>query len=150
MSQQLNTETLPFKIGLSGTFWAKRPDFSVWVNDKKYYQGTIAGESGQVEYVEFSADVAEDQEHKLIVRLENKTDLDTVVDDAEIVKDMLLNIETIKIDDIDLDVLRWNESVFYPDDASRQTIEACVNLGWNGAYTLTFSSPFYLWLLEKL
>jgi hypothetical protein len=29
-------------------------------------------------------------------------------------------------------------------------LDNCVNLGWNGTYTLKFASPFYIWLLEKL
>lgn len=149
MSQpQPNVETLSFKIGLSGTFWDKRPAFSIWLNDIKYVSGTL--ETDSVEFFQFTADVIEDQESTLKIRLENKTDKDTIVEDGVIVKDMLLNIESIEIDDIDISTAKWDESSFIGDDPKRPILKKCVNLGWNGAYTLKFESPFYLWLLERL
>lgn len=150
MSQQLpDTETLTFKIGLSGTFWDKGPAFSVWVNDNKLAAGEI--NSPGIHYVTFSESLRENETHSLKIRLENKTEKDTIVINDVIDKDMLLNIESIEIDDIELESVKWSASVFYPDDPeTKPVIPECVNLGWNGTYTLTFESPFYLWLLEKL
>lgn len=148
MSQLQYKETLKFKIVLSGTFWDKRPAFSVLVDDVVYASGTIKSTEHQI--VEFSADVAEDAQHSLKIRLENKTDSDTVVDGNTIVKDMLLNIENIEVDDIELGNIMWSHSTFIPDDKeNRPILNNCVNLGWNGAYTITFTSPFYIWLLEN-
>lgn len=146
MNQQA-VETLKFKIGISGTFWEKSPAFSIWVNDTMFVSGTL--DSEEVQYFEFSADLVEDSEHSLKIRLENKTDADTIVQDDTIIKDMLLNIESIEIDEIELSSLKWSESKFLPDSDSRPIIDNCVNLGWNGAYTLTFRSPYYHWLLEN-
>ena len=147
--QQPETEILQFKIGLSGTFWDKQPNFSVLVNDVEYAKGTVASE---VQYINFSAELVEKTDHELKIRLENKTDKDTVVgDDGNIVKDMLLNIESIEIDDIELSQLKWSLSEFIPDDTTnRPVLTSCLNLGWNGTYILKFDSPYYLWLLEKL
>ena len=87
--------------------------------------------------------------------LENKADADTVIENGEVVRDMLLNIDDITIDDISLGNLLW--SAEYILDKKRiykgqeiDHLDGCVNLGWNGTYVLKFTSPFYIWLLEKL
>ena len=148
----LNVETLRFKIGLSGTYWDKRPAYSILINGVEQVSNFISCEPGIVEYEEFTVDLLEDQQHTLSIRLNNKTDSDTIQnsDCTEIVKDMLLNIHSIEIDDIDLGQLIWTVSEFIADNNSRPTLKSCVNLGWNGAYTLSFSTPFYLWLLENI
>ena len=75
--------------------------------------------------------------------------------DSGVMKDMLLNIDDITIDDLSLGNLLW--SAEYKLDERQMYngkeidhMDRCVNLGWNGSYTLNFSSPFYIWLLEKL
>lgn len=149
---QLNVESLKFKIGLSGTYWDKKPAYSILINGIEQVSSFIDCESDIVKYEELTVKLAEDQHHTLSIRLENKTNDDTVQneDKTEIVKDMMLNIHSIEIDDIDLGHLIWQRSKFVGDDLARPTIEECVNLGWNGAYNLTFSSPIYLWLLENM
>jgi hypothetical protein len=150
--QQLNAETLTFKIGLSGTYWDKRPAYSILVDGVEQVSNFISCEPNIVEYEEFTLNLAEDLTHTLSIRLENKTSDDTVQnsDSTEIVKDMLLNIDSIAIDGVDLGVLKWSASEFVADDTARPIIKECVNLGWNGSYNLTFSVPFYLWLLENM
>jgi hypothetical protein len=152
MNQQQDKESLTFRVGLSGTYWDKLPAYSVLLDGVEYASGQVGD---TVEYVEFSADVTEDSEHLLEVKLTNKENSDTVKDPANgepfvIVKDMLLNIESVVIDDINLEQLKWDASEFIPDEPSRPTIKKCINLGWNGSYRLKFSSPFYLWLLESM
>ena len=117
------------------------------LNGKKYAEG-ICDDS--LSYIEFTEDVIEDQEHVLEIRLENKTNADTLTKDGEIVKDMLLNIDSIEIDEIELGEIKWNLSEFVADDPKRETLKRCVNLGWNGSYKLKFTTPFYLWLLESM
>lgn len=146
----MSKETLKFKIGLSGTFWDKKPEYAVLLNDQKIANGTI--QDTATEYVEFTADIDEGTDNKLIVRLENKTPSDTVQneDKTAIVKDMLLNVDSIEIDDIDLGTMLWSTSTFIPDDTQFPETKECVNLGWNGSYIIQFATPFYLWLLENM
>lgn len=150
--QPPNTEQAKFRIGLSGTYWDKKPQYVISLNNQLISDGTIAGESGEIQYIEFEHDLIEDQSHELHIRFTNKTDLDVVQnsDLTEIVKDMLLNIESIEIDDISLDNLTRSASKYVPDDSKWPPITNCINLGWTGTYTLTFHSPFYLWLLENM
>jgi hypothetical protein len=149
----MSTETLNFKITLSGTFWDKRPKFSIWIDDTKIQDGEIASNEHQI--IEFAQEVTEESDHQLKIRLENKEDTDVVQENGSIVKDMLLNIESIEIDDISLENLIWSQSKYYPDQKKNigneevDYITNCINLGWNGSYVMEFSSPFYIWLLTN-
>lgn len=149
---QPNIETLTFKIGLSGTYWDKKPAYSVLIDGVEQAAGIISSDNGTVEYKEFTANLVDNQQHTLSVRLNNKTNDDTIQNDdkTEIVKDMLLNICSVEIDGLELGQMKWDSSVFVADDSERPTMTECVNLGWNGTYSITFSCPFYLWLLENM
>ena len=152
MSQpQLELEKYKFVIGLSGTYWDKIPRYSIWIDDKLIIKEYIQKDSDDVEYITFEESFLPDKEYTLKIRLENKHNTDTVLDDSNnILKDMLLNIESIMIDDIELEMLKWSQSIFLPDDSVRPILKECVNLGWNGSYILKFTVPFYLWLLENM
>jgi len=148
----LNNENLKFEISLSGTYWDKKPQFSVWLDDDPVIQTELANTA---QTVTFERNVDEGA-HELKIRLENKDQLtDTVIENGEIVKDLLLNIDDITIDDISLGNLLWSAEYYLdvPQTYQGKTItqlDNCVNLGWNGTYILKFTSPFYIWLLEKL
>lgn len=146
---QPNSESLSFKIGLTATYWGNKPQYTVLLNGTTYAEGQC---DESLSVIEFSADVLEEQEHCLEIRLENKTAADTVQneDKTSIVKDMLLNIDSIEIDEIEIGEIKWNKSEFLPDDSNRPILKRCVNLGWNGSYQLKFTSPFYLWMLENM
>lgn len=149
-------ETLHFKIGISGTYWDKKPHYTVWLDDQKYADATIGGHSKEIEFVEFDVDVTQGL-HEFKIRLENKSCRDTETDgNGNIINDMLLNIESIEIDEINLDNLMWSVSEFIPDHPQKMhgetvsSLKNCVNLGWNGTYVIKFESPFYIWLIESL
>ena len=88
----------------------------------------------------------------MIKKRPRKDDTDVVQseDKTEILKDLLLNIKTVEIDEIDLGNLVFTNSEFVGDDSSRPVLDKCVDLGWNGTWTLPFESPFYIWLLENI
>lgn len=154
-------EKIHFKIELSGTYWEKKPHYTISVNDVEYVNAYITKGSDEREFVEFDCEVEEDAQHVLKVRFDNKDVSDVVKDDplAEnfiIVKDMLLNIHSIEVDDIELGNLhqmlatyKYDEPQDFPEPGSTE-IQYCVNFGANGTYELEFTSPFYLWLLEKI
>lgn len=148
----MHEENLSFQISLSGTYWDRRPQFSVWLDDQVITQSEITSSDEQI--ISFERRIFEG-DHTLKIRLENKTYADTLIENGEVVKDMLLNIDNIKIDDISLGNLLW--SAEYILDKKQlykgqeiDHLDSCVNLGWNGSYLLKFTSPFYIWLLEKL
>jgi hypothetical protein len=85
-----------------------------------------------------------------------------VNDKGDILKDQLLNIKSIEIDEIDIGALVY-EGVYTPDypepwatqqrDAGvvlEKTSKNVTQMGHNGVWTFSFTSPFYMWLLENL
>lgn len=153
----MEKETLNFGVTLNGTFWNKRPQFSIWLDDSVVVQSELPDD--KLHTFKFIKEVTTG-EHTLKIRLENKTNEDVVKSDPvdpnyTIVKDMLLNIDDITIADISLDTILWDSTFILdqPIEYQGETIsklDSCVNLGSNGTYILKFSSPFYIWLLEKL
>jgi hypothetical protein len=143
-----NQEQLHFRIGLSATVWDKKPQWRILLNNTEVASGTS---DSSLEYTEFDYEVTEGVQ-RLVIQLLNKDNSDTVenADKTAIVKDMLLHIKSIEIDEIDLGSLPWSKGTFVAQDPARPTLANCVDLGWNGDWCLEFDSPFYIWLLESL
>ena len=154
-NNQPEVETLKFKIGLSGTYWKKRPAFDILVNDDLLVRDQISKPTDEVQYVEFTKELVNDADFTLTIKLTNKDNSDVVKEPPEgepftIVQDLLLNIVSIEIDDINIGELMWSKSTFTAEDGQHPVLLNCVNLGWNGSYSITFRSPFYFWLLENM
>ena len=147
----MGAERLHFKIGLGGTYWKKVPVYSILINDNVIFTKEIETASGEISFIEFDQDFVEGPS-VLKIRLENKDWTDTVQNDdkTEILKDMLLNIKSVEIDEIDLGNLIYSKSQFVGNEADRPVLTQCVDLGWNGSWELPFESPFYIWLLENI
>ena len=152
----MEKEILHFKIGLSGTLDNKGAEFKILIDDKEMIHQQLYGSA--VQYFEFDSEIDEGN-HKLIVQFLNKESSDTVKNNnGEIISDLLLNIESIEIDEIDLGSLKWTHNDYvpeYPDDyeaknSSPKIVKNCVNLGWKGSWILPFTSPYYIWLLENM
>lgn len=143
-------EQVHVKLGLSGTYWDKKPQYRVSVNDQVFADTKINSNSDVVEYVEFDVGYST-EEVTLKIELLGKDFSDTVqnADKTEILKDMLLNIVSIEIDDVNLGQIPYTHSEYRPEGRD-EVIKNCVNLGWNGAWTLTWTNPFYIWLLESI
>ena len=134
----MQEENLSFKISLTGTFWDRRPQFSVWLDNHVVIQSEIASSAEQI--VSFERRVDEGH-HELKIRLENKTTADTIIENSDVVKDMLLNIDDITIDDISLGNLLWSAEYILDGKQTYQGkeidhLDGCVNRGWNGTYIL--------------
>jgi hypothetical protein len=143
----MEKETVKFEVTLSGTYWDKIPEFSIKIGDQELIHDSVS----ESKTFTFEVELLEGH-HILKIHLLNKSDSDTIQnqDKTEIIKDMLLNIESITIDDIEIETLKWSASEFIPEDSKREILTNCVNLGWNGCYQIKFESPVYLWLLENL
>ena len=152
-------EKLHFKIGLSGSSKQKQPAFTISIDEVEYHRSMLTQDPAVVEYFEFTADML-DGEHSINVTLLNKESSDTTQDSSgTIINDMILCIESIEIDEIDIGVLKWTVSSYFPvypseynneNQKSIKEVKNCVNLGWNGTWKLPFASPFYIWLIENL
>lgn len=160
----VETEKLKFKVGLSGTSPDKQPKFRICIDGDEKAFGDLVKSVNETEYFEFEAEIPEGK-HTLDIMLFNKRYGDTQLDtEGNIISDMLLNIDSIEIDEIDVGTLKWSASEYRPDypnpytnsylkenkEPPPEVIKNCVNLGWNGTWSLTFESPFYIWLLENM
>ena len=92
----------------------------------------------------------------ITVELLNKRPSDTVenADKTGILRDMVLDVVSLDIDDINLGPLLHSVSEYrpiYPDHYSGDpVIRDCVTMGWNGVWSIRWTNPFYIWLLESL
>ena len=112
----ISTEKLHFKIGLSANYWAKIPKYSVIVNDVTIFTNKeIASPPNTIQYIEFDTEL-EEGPASLHIRLENKNWTDTIPNDAgtEMLRDMVLNIDSIEIEGIELGNLIYTQSKFSP------------------------------------
>ena len=159
----MGTEKLKFKIELYSTMWNKPPVAEILVGDKSYYKKDITGTAKEPTVIEFEHDFEEEKSYNLIIKMSDKSPSQTVVNEkGDILKDQMLHIKSIEIDEIDIGALVY-EGVFtpiYPEPwASQQresgnelpeTFKNVTQMGHNGSWSFTFGSPFYLWLLENL
>ena len=156
------TEKLKFKLELYATMWNKPPIADISIDSKSYFKEEITSTKDKPTIVEFEHELEESKLYNLVINRSGKNKRETVVEDGKIVKDQLLHIKSIEIDEIDIGSLVY-EGVYrpeYPEPwASQQaktgnklpeTIKNSPGLGHNGTWTFTFTSPFYMWLLENL
>jgi hypothetical protein len=150
------TEKLKFKLELYATMWDKPPHAEILINDKSYFKDDITATEDKPQVIEFEHEVEEGVDYELI---NNQT---VVNDKGDLLKDQLLNIKSIEIDEIDIGALVY-EGIYtpeYPEPWATQQREAGTELkesfknvtqiGHNGTWRFKFSSPFYMWLLENL
>ena len=159
----MGTEKLKFKIELYATMWNTAPHVEILINDESMYKGDVTGSEQDPLQIEFYKELEEDKEYNLVIKRSNKGPGDTVVNEkGDILKDQLLNIKGIEIDEIDIGALVY-EGVYtpeYPEPWATQQREAgnklqtslknVTKMGHNGEWKFTFNSPFYMWLLENL
>ena len=156
------TEKLKFKLELYATMWDKPPVANIKINEKSYFNEEIASTDDKPTIIEFEHEVEEGKSYSLIVDRLGKDKTQTVIKDGKIVKDQLLHIKSIEIDEIDIGGLVY-EGVYkpeYPEPWATQQIKAgnklpetlknVTTMGHNGTWTFSFTSPFYMWLLENL
>ena len=157
------TEKLKFKLELYATMWDKPPHAEILINDQSVSKKDITGTEDKPDLIEFEYELEEEKQYNLIIKRSGKSSSQTVINEkGDILKDQLLNIKRIEIDEIDIGALVY-EGVYtpkYPEPWATQQREAgndltasfknVTKIGHNGEWQFTFSSPFYMWLLENL
>jgi hypothetical protein len=157
------TEKLKFKLELYATMWDKSPHVEILINDKSYFKGDVTSTNDKSQLIEFEHECEEGKDHELTIKRSGKDKGQTVINDkGDILKDQLLHIKNIEIDEIDIGALVY-EGVYtpeYPEPWATQQRESGVELpesfknvtkmGHNGVWQFSFQSPFYVWLLENL
>ena len=91
----------------------------------------------------------EQGDHVLTLRVTNKNDRSTTVDEQKkILKDSYVKIKKLLIDDFDFGRIMFSESK-HIDNHNNITISPG-GVYTNGTWSLNFTTPVYIWLLEKL
>ena len=157
------TEKLKFKLELWATMWDKPPHAEILINNMSHFKGEITGTEEKPDVIEFEQELEEGKEYNLIINRSGKNKSQTVINEnGDVLKDQLLHIKGIEIDEIDIGGLVY-EGVYtptYPEPwASQQksagrelpaTFKNVTQMGHNGESRFSFKSPFYMWLLENL
>jgi len=159
----VGTEKLKFKLELFATMWDRPPHAEILIGDKSCFKGDITGTEQKPDVIEFVHELTEGHKYELIIKRSGKTNNQTVLNEkGDYLKDQILNIKSIEIDEIDIGALVY-EGIYtpeYPEPWATQQREAGHNLeksfknvtmmGHNGTWSFKFDSPFYMWLLENL
>ncbi len=157
------TEKLKFKLELYSTMWDKPPHAEIMIDHDVQFKGPITGTEDKPDVIEFEYDMKAEQEYSLIINRSGKGRNQTVINDkGDILKDQLLHIKSINIDEIDIGSLVF-DGVYtpnYPEPWATQQRESgndlrdsfknVTSMGFDGEWKFTFGSPFYMWLLENL
>ena len=157
------TEKLKFKLGLHATMWDRPPHAEILIGDKSHFKGDITGTEDKPDVIEFEQEFTEGEKIELIIKRSGKLANQTVINDkGDLLKDQLLHIKSMEIDEIDLGALVY-EGIYtpeYPEPWATQQRESGADLqesfknvtrmGHNGTWQFKFTSPFYMWLLENL
>ena len=157
------TEKLKFKLELYATMWDLPPHAEILVNDKSFFYDSITGDQNKPDLIEFECEFEEGKSYDLVIKRSGKTRKQTIVNDnGDILKDQMLHIKNIEIDEIDIGGLVYEGEYMpiYPEPWATQQRQAgnelkesfknVTQLGHNGTWRFKFESPFYMWLLENL
>ena len=157
------TEKLKFKLELYATMWDRPPHAEILIGDKSHFRGDITGTEDKPDVVEFEHEFTEGEKNELIIKRSGKTKGQAVINEnGDVLKDQLLHIKSIDIDEIDIGGLVY-EGIYTPEypepwatqqrEAGKELPESFKNvtaMGHNGEWKFKFESPFYMWLLENL
>jgi hypothetical protein len=158
----MTTENLKFKIQLYAQYWDKPPIAEILIGGESLFKQEITGTEQNPNLIEFYHDLTEGKEYNFVIHRTNKDNSQTIVENNKIIKDQLLFIKSIEIDEIDLGGLVY-EGLYYPEypepwageqkQAGKElpiSFKNVTSIGHNGRWELTFTSPFYMWLLDNL
>ena len=157
------TEKLKFKIELYATMWHKPPQAEILIDNHSHFKGDITGDEAKPNLIVFEQELEEGKEYNLIINRSGKGKNQTVINEkGDILKDQLLHIKSMEIDEIDIGALVY-DGIYtpkYPEPWATQQREAGIelpvsfknvtNMGHDGEWKFKFASPFYMWLLENL
>ena len=157
------TEKLKFKLELYATMWDRPPHAEILINGQSFLKKAITGTMEKPDVIQFHHDLEEGQKYDLIIKRSGKDKNQTVVNEkGDLLKDQLLHIKSIEIDEIDIGALVY-DGVYtpqYPEPWASQQRESgqelpesftnVTQMGHNGEWNFKFQSPFYMWLLENL
>jgi len=151
-------EEVSFNIFLSSFWWKTPPKVKISLNNEVIETTSIneLHEKNEQKVISFTKKLGAG-EHSITIELFDKQNNETVLDPNDssvIIKDQLLQIKDIEIDEISLGFLAHSKSVFYPNKTRHphlpDVMTELTTIGYNGTYEIKFQVPTYIWFLENL
>ena len=145
------TDTIKLQFDIEST------DITCPLSFEVFWDGVTQAHCFHVQEKEHvSIDLVDTQEaqHELRIVMSGKKPEHTQLDsNGAIVKDAMLRITRVVIDDMDITQLLQQVSIYEHDHNGhsaplRETFFG--DMGCNGTVTFRFSTPYYLWLLEHM
>lgn len=152
------SEVIKFELRFSSIFWDLPPMADIFINDEIKFSGIIDQQNLTVKFthiLEFG------KNYTIKIKRYNKLPNQCEILNDGTLRDQLLILEQVKIDDIDIknivQHLSYNEPVYPEPWASlqknqgiqlEQYIKAETTFGHNGTWVLEFTSPFYEFLIN--
>ena len=140
-------EKVKFAITLGSDYQTVPPQARVTIADKIVFEGMVSANILILEH----AELENEGDYQLRIELLNKKPEHTEIDEqGNIVKDSVLKINKIVIEDIEIqNNLSLDQEKFYYEHSGEQH-QLYNSLGVNGTAVINFSTPFYIWLLETI
>jgi len=143
-----NSSTISFDIDTSDAGAAI--GIAVWVDNVCVFQTDHLTEHKHIDH----AVLDDGSERELRVVISGKTSEHTQIDEQHnIIKDVVVSIANIKVDEIDISQLFHEKCVYTHDfNGTQPEIQDTFHglAGCNGTLSLKFSTPIYFWLLENM
>ena len=140
-------ETIQLKAVIDSEYFNNPPHLRISLDKDVLADFPVTEET----VIEKELTIDDDKTYKLNFTLHDKSKYDTVVEDGKIVKDTVVKIKQVEIDDVDItSMMTVNQDNFYyiHKDGSKDIFYD--TMGVNGTSTIEFTTPFYVWLLENL
>ena len=129
---------MKFHIELFADYWDKAPQVKVDINNDVIWDGTVT----DIETIKHEKEVYDEEEVKLNITLYSKTDDQTVIENEKVIKDQLLHIKNIEIDDVDIEDLIWEAEYTVNTVIKKRVTTLGETLGYSpGSYEERSISP---------
>lgn len=145
------SHTIKFKCQIGTTDPACPLSMEILFNSTRIYQNPHVTTSELVEY-----DIDDDYQGENVIQwvMSGKTDEHTIIDDSgNILKDALLVIDQISLDDIYTTTMVESTAIYnHTSNGHGPSIDDKFYglMGCNGVLTFKFTTPFYMWMLSNM
>jgi len=152
----INSENIFFDIWLNPTYWDRPPSAKIFIDDTCVFEDTIIKDM----HIRFKHCCDFEKQHTLTIERTGKTNNQTKFEN-NFMFDQILNINKIKIDNIDCKNLveficeykpnypePWASQQLENGNKLEQILKGTRRLGHNGVWTFKFRSPFYQYLIN--
>lgn len=155
-------ETIQFRLMLTAEYWDLPPCAIISINDVEKFNGAIIGNKDLLQEIVFSHTLEFGNAYQLTIDRYNKNSDQCQILENGSMRDQLLQIHSVIIDEINIRDIVWTQSRFFPvypePWATEQitlgnTLETGIIgetiLGHNGQWVLGITSPFWQYIFDE-